>query len=175
MNLNGFLIGSENPKRLVEDYTKLFGNPNWDEGGYVGWLIGTVSVTIAAHDQVKGKNTAPGRLIWNIETTDVEGQVEEVKTGGATVGEEALQLDEAIARSVQGDVGFPVTEVHHVLPVELVRDESVADALGCLRGGRLDRLAQLRQRCVSVLWRRCHIVVNRFDAGGLRGRLPCGL
>ena len=45
MNLNGLLIGSENPQRLVEYYTKLFGKPNWDEGGYVGWQIGSGSVT----------------------------------------------------------------------------------------------------------------------------------
>src|SRR5437879_3462556 len=32
MNLNGLLIGSENPKRLVEYYTTLFGKPNGDGG-----------------------------------------------------------------------------------------------------------------------------------------------
>ena len=50
MNLNGLLIGSENPQRLVEYYTKLFGKPNWDEGGYVGWQIGSGAVTIGPHD-----------------------------------------------------------------------------------------------------------------------------
>jgi predicted enzyme related to lactoylglutathione lyase len=95
MNLNGLLIGSENPKRLVDYYTKLFGKPNWDEGGYVGWLIGSGSVTVAPHDQVKGKNTTSGRLIWNIETADVKGQFEKFKAAGATVVKEPYQMGEA--------------------------------------------------------------------------------
>ena len=36
MNLNSILIGSENPERLVDFYTKLFGQPTWNEGGYTG-------------------------------------------------------------------------------------------------------------------------------------------
>jgi hypothetical protein len=73
MDLNGILIGSENPQRLTDYYTKLFGKPGWDEGegGYVGWQIGSGSITVGPHDQVKGKNSAPGRVIWNIQTSDV--------------------------------------------------------------------------------------------------------
>ena len=41
MNFNGILIGSEDSKRLAEYYTRLFGKPTWDEGGYIGWLIGS--------------------------------------------------------------------------------------------------------------------------------------
>ena len=40
MNLNSILIGSEDPKRLAEYYSRLFGEPRWDEGGYTGWQIG---------------------------------------------------------------------------------------------------------------------------------------
>ena len=95
MNLNGLLIGSENPQRLVEYYTKLFGKPNWDEGGYVGWQIGSGAVTIGSHDQVKGKNTTPGRVIWNIETADVKGQFEKFKAAGATIVKEPYRMGEA--------------------------------------------------------------------------------
>ncbi len=41
MNLNSILIGSEDPQRLVDYYTRLFGEPGWDMGGYVGWQIGS--------------------------------------------------------------------------------------------------------------------------------------
>ncbi len=95
MNLNGLLIGTENPDRLRDYYTKLFGKPNWDEGGYFGWQIGSGSMTVAAHDQVKGKNSAPGRLIWNIETADVKGQFEKFKAAGATVVKEPYSMGEA--------------------------------------------------------------------------------
>ena len=94
MNLNGLLIGTENTQRLRDYYTKLFGKPNWDEGGYFGWQIGTGSVTIGPHDQVKGKNSVPGRLIWNIETNDVKGQFQKLKAAGATVVKEPYQMGE---------------------------------------------------------------------------------
>ena len=48
MNLNGILIGSEDPQRLVDYYTKLFGEPGWSEGGYTGWQIGSGYVTVGA-------------------------------------------------------------------------------------------------------------------------------
>ena len=88
VNFNSILIGSENPQRLRDYYTKLFGKPNWDLGGYVGWQIGSGAVTVGPHDQVKGKSGQPGRVIWNIETPDVKGQFAKLKAAGATVVKE---------------------------------------------------------------------------------------
>jgi predicted enzyme related to lactoylglutathione lyase len=95
MNFNSILIGSENPERLKEYYTKLFGKPVMDEGGYVGWQIGSGFMTIGPHDQVKGKNNTPGRLIWNIEAADVKGQFNKLKAAGATVVKEPYSMGEA--------------------------------------------------------------------------------
>ena len=95
MNLNSILIGSEDPQRLTEYYTRLFGKPGWDEGGYTGWQIGTGAFTVALHDQVKGRNAEPGRLIWNIESTDVKGDFERLKAAGATVVREPYNMPEA--------------------------------------------------------------------------------
>lgn len=95
MNFNGILIGSENPERLAEYYTRLFGKPGWDEGGYVGWMIGSGGVSIGPHDEVKGKNVHPGRIIWNIETEDVKGEFERFKAAGAQVIREPYTFDEA--------------------------------------------------------------------------------
>jgi predicted enzyme related to lactoylglutathione lyase len=99
MNFNSILIGSENPDRLREYYTKLFGEPKWDDGGYFGWLLGNGAVTIGPHDQVKGNNKEPGRLIWNIEAPDVEGQFKKLKAAGATVVKEPYNPDTANAAS----------------------------------------------------------------------------
>ena len=88
MNLNSVLIGSEEPRRLTEYYSKLFGTPGWDDGGYTGWQIGTGWLTVGGHDQVKGPNPHPGRVIWNIETGDVQGDFERFKAAGATVVQE---------------------------------------------------------------------------------------
>ncbi|MGH2709497.1 MAG: VOC family protein [Actinomycetota bacterium] len=94
MNLNSILIGTEDPDRLTAYYSKLFGDPGWDEGGFTGWQIGTGSVTVGPHDQVKGKNTQPGRVIWNIETADVKGDFERLRAAGATVVQDPYQPGE---------------------------------------------------------------------------------
>lgn len=85
MKLSGVLIGSENPKRLVDYYGKIFGDSGWAEGDFTGWKIGDAYVTVGPHNQVKGQNTEPGRVIWNIESSDVNGDFERLKAAGATV------------------------------------------------------------------------------------------
>jgi hypothetical protein len=91
VNLNSILIGSADPQRLKDYCTRLFGRPGWNEGGYSGWQIGTGFVTVGPRDQVKGSNTQPGRLIWNIEGTHVKGDFERLKAAGATVVREPYQ------------------------------------------------------------------------------------
>ena len=95
MDLNSILIGSEDPKPLADYYTKLFGKPGWEEGGYTGWLIGAGRITVGPHDKVKGRNSQPGRVIWNIESADVKGDFERLKAAGATVVQEPYEPREA--------------------------------------------------------------------------------
>jgi predicted enzyme related to lactoylglutathione lyase len=95
VNLNSILIGSENPKRLADYYTRLFGKPGWEEGGYTGWQLGTGFVTVGPHDQVKGRNAHPGRLIWNVESADVKADFARLKAAGATVVREPYNPGEA--------------------------------------------------------------------------------
>ena len=95
MNFNSILIGSEDPQRLADYYTKLFGEPTWNDGGYTGWLIGSGAVSIGPHDQVHGKNAHPGRIIWNIESADVQADFDRFKAAGATVVREPYGFDEA--------------------------------------------------------------------------------
>ena len=85
MNFNSILIGSAEPQRLADYYTKLFGEPTMSDGGYTGWLIGSGFLTVGPHSEVTGKNTQPGRLIWNIETADVKGEFDKLKAAGAIV------------------------------------------------------------------------------------------
>jgi predicted enzyme related to lactoylglutathione lyase len=94
VNLNSILIGSSDPQRLADYYTKLFGAPGWNEGGFSSWQIGTGFVTVGPHDQVAGSNTQPGRLIWNIECADVKGEYGRLKAAGATVVQEPYQPGE---------------------------------------------------------------------------------
>jgi predicted enzyme related to lactoylglutathione lyase len=100
MNLNGVLIGSEDPERLVDYYTKLFGKPGFEESGYTGWQIGSGYITVSAHDQVKGKSTHPGRVILNLESSDVQGDFDRLKAAGATVVQEPYHPGEQTEVSV---------------------------------------------------------------------------
>ena len=43
---------------------------------------------IGPHDQVKGKNLQPGRLIWNLETADVKSEADRIVEAGATMIQE---------------------------------------------------------------------------------------
>jgi predicted enzyme related to lactoylglutathione lyase len=95
MNFNSILIGSEDAPRLAAYYTKLFGKPAWDMGGYIGWLIGSGGITVGPHDQVHGKNSQPGRIIWNIESSDVRGDFERFKAAGAIVIREPYDFEQA--------------------------------------------------------------------------------
>ena len=95
MDFNGLLIGSEDPDRLVAYYTKVLGEPMFSEGGYTGWRLGSGVVTVGPHSEVHGKNVAPGRIIWNIETKDVRGDFERLKAAGATVIAEPYGFEEA--------------------------------------------------------------------------------
>ncbi len=95
MNFNSILIGSEDPARLAGYYEKLFGKPTWDDGGYTTWLLGGGAVSIGPHSEVHGRNPQPGRLIWNIESNDVQGDFERFKAAGATVVREPYGFEEA--------------------------------------------------------------------------------
>ena len=91
MRLSSIMIGSAEPKVLADYYRTLFGDPRWDEGGFVGWQFGDSGFAVGPHDGVRGANTEPGRLIWNLETADVAGDFERLRAAGATVVKEPYE------------------------------------------------------------------------------------
>ena len=93
MDLNNVMIGSEDPKRLTEYYTKLFGKPAMEDGGFASWRIGSGSIAVGGHSEVKGKSAQPGRIILNIESTDVKGDFARLKAAGATVVREPYSME----------------------------------------------------------------------------------
>jgi predicted enzyme related to lactoylglutathione lyase len=85
MDFNNILIGSEDPKRLIDFYTRVLGEPAYADESYTGWQIGSGSINVGPHSEVKGSNQQPGRLIWNIETTRVREEFDRMKAAGAAV------------------------------------------------------------------------------------------
>ncbi len=94
------LVGSADAQRLVDYYTKLFGAPGFQDGGYAGWQIGSGFLTIGPHSEVSGKNPQPGRLIWNIETADVAGDFARLKAAGAIVVRAPYEFEGAPGSSI---------------------------------------------------------------------------
>lgn len=95
MNFNNVLIGSDDPARLAEYYTKLFGEPTWNDGGYTTWQIGSGAISVGPHSEVTGRNVHPGRIILNIETNDVQGDFARWRDAGATVIQEPYTFEQA--------------------------------------------------------------------------------
>jgi predicted enzyme related to lactoylglutathione lyase len=93
MKLKGVMIGSENSKVLGDFYTKIFGEPGWQQDGWYGFQLGDDNLMIGMHSEVKGKNDSPGRIIIHIETSDVKGEFDRIKGLGAEVVAEPYQPD----------------------------------------------------------------------------------
>jgi len=85
VDFNSILIGSADPGALVANYSKLFGEPAFNDGEYAGWQLGSGFVTVGPHSEVSGRNLQPGRLLWNIESPDVAGEFAKLKAAGAIV------------------------------------------------------------------------------------------
>jgi len=94
MQFNSILIGSEDPARLAEYYTRILGQPVYTDSSYSTWMIGAGAVSIGPHSEVHGRNPQPGRLIWNIETTDVQGEFDRMKAAGAIVVREPYTFED---------------------------------------------------------------------------------
>ena len=85
MKLRGVMLGSDNPKALGAFYTKIFGEPGWQDGAWYGFMIGDGSLMVGPHSEVKGKNTSPGRIMFNFDSDAVKADFEKIKGLGAEV------------------------------------------------------------------------------------------
>ena len=88
MELSGVMLGSGNAPALVAYYTELFGEPGFSDEHFAGWQFGNGWVVVGGHDRVQGKNSHPGRIMWNVETPDVRGEFEKLRERGAIVVQE---------------------------------------------------------------------------------------
>lgn len=86
VNLNSFMLGSENVKQMAAFYEQVFEKPaDMHDGEWYGWQVGSCFFGIGAHSEVKGKNDQPQRIIFNLETSEVKEEFERIKKIGAKV------------------------------------------------------------------------------------------
>ena len=93
MNLNSVLLGTDNAPRLIEYYTKVLGAPSFADEGYSTWMLGSGALSVGAHSEVHGSNGEPGRVIWNLETSDVQGDFARLRDAGAIVVREPYSFE----------------------------------------------------------------------------------
>jgi predicted enzyme related to lactoylglutathione lyase len=93
LNFSSVLLFSENPKPLVEFYTKVFGKkPDWTMEDYSGFQVGSCILGIMSHDKVHGQNSDPDRLILNLETKEFSEEYERIKKI-ANIKKEAYKME----------------------------------------------------------------------------------
>ncbi len=89
LNLEGIMVGSEDPRRLADFYTEVLGTPNpeWSDqaNGWFGFQAGSGAVFIGPHSEVKGKSQQPGRIMLNLSTAEVHGEFRRIQALGAEV------------------------------------------------------------------------------------------
>lgn len=96
VRFNSLLIFSENPQVLAEFYEKVFDTkPGWTEGDYSGFQVGDGYIMVGPHDKVKGKSQNPERIMFNLESDDVQKDFDRIKGVGATVIAEPYHPGEA--------------------------------------------------------------------------------
>ena len=85
MKLSGVMLGSDDPKKIGEFYTKIFGKPGWQQDDWYGFMIGEANLMIGPHSEVKGKNSMPGRIMFTLDSDDVKADFAKIKKFGAEV------------------------------------------------------------------------------------------
>lgn len=92
LNLNSILIGSAQPRVLVEFYTKVLGQPKMVEGDWAGWLVGGGFISVGPHSEIKGSSKEPARVMFNFESSEVKEEFERMAAMGATVIKEPYEM-----------------------------------------------------------------------------------
>lgn len=93
LNLNSFMIGTEDVEKLGGFYQKVFDRkPDMTDEGWQGWSVGNCFIGIGLHSEVKGKAKEPQRVIFNLETKEVKEEFERIKNIGATVIKEPYEM-----------------------------------------------------------------------------------
>ena len=94
LNLNSMMIGTMQPKVLTEFYEKVFQKkPDMIDEGGSGWQVGACFFGIGHHSKMEGMTRDPGRVMFNLETTEVKEEFERIKAFGAAVIKEPYEME----------------------------------------------------------------------------------
>lgn len=91
MKLGGVMLGTEDSKKLADFYTKILGDPGWQQDEWYGFDVDGCNLMIGPHSEVKGQSLTPARIIINFEVEDVQNEFNRIKDIGAIVVAEPYQ------------------------------------------------------------------------------------
>lgn len=87
------MIGTMQVDVMADFYQKVFGRPaDMTEGKWHGWKVGSSFFSVGEHSEMNGKAKDPGRMMFNLETTDVNGEFKRITEAGATVIKEPYEM-----------------------------------------------------------------------------------
>lgn len=88
-------ISSEYPQELGVFYQNVLGiDPEWISEQGASFVIGSSRLLILGHDRVRGKNSNPERLFFDILVDDVAAEFKRVVALGAVAVQEPYAFDE---------------------------------------------------------------------------------
>jgi predicted enzyme related to lactoylglutathione lyase len=94
LKLSSIMVGTATPEELIVFYKKVFEkSPDMEEGGWAGWHLGSCFFTVGEHSEVKGKSKQPGRMLFNLETNEVQREFKRIAKIGATVIKEPYEME----------------------------------------------------------------------------------
>lgn len=94
LNFNSVLLSTDQPKKMIEFYAKVFDKKaDWAEGDWAGFQVGSGFFSVGPHDKVKGLTKEAERVLWNFETTEVAKEFARIKDLGARVIAEPYEME----------------------------------------------------------------------------------
>ncbi len=93
LNFNSVMLGSNQPGALGAFYEKVFARPaDMHEEDWYMWQVGSCSLSIGEHSEVKGQAKEPSRIILNLETKAVKEEFDRLKNLNVTVIKEPYEM-----------------------------------------------------------------------------------
>ena len=80
LNLSSVMIGTMQPEVMAEFYESVFEkSADMVEGSWHGWSLGTAFFSVGEHSEMDGKAKDAGRVMFNLESEDVQGDFDRIK------------------------------------------------------------------------------------------------
>ncbi len=94
LSINSLMIGTQQPQILADFYAKVFARPAdmIEDNEWYMWQVGTFSLSIGSHSEVKGQAKEPSRMILNLETKTVQEEFDRLKDMSATIIKEPYEM-----------------------------------------------------------------------------------